>query len=322
MKSGALSPLCYKNILACLPVVINKNYFYNSANSVFTKKGCIELWLYFSLQSPGNKALQVSITTNASPALESTRVCGEGRDRKPHCVAYRCGKTAEDDVTLFKFPKDTEEFCKWERQVQRSKPNWIASIHSYLCSDHFGKEYFEHRQPSTDMKLKSGAVPTVFVRPSCSSCSGVGCKNCLPVGQHKGISDETWVRFFIYSISAKITKMYYLHDCLIPKPHILQAEHSEEQPDQVGGVEAKRRRKMKTIKPVHTKGETHKKEREFWFEMSNVNPTIFTFIQWFVRCVEQRAHSTHSFQRPNDSVVCLALGPIHQTLKSPPYWLV
>lgn len=93
-----------------------------------------------------------------------------------HCVAYGCGKTAEDGVTLLKFPKELEEFGKWERQVQRTRPHWAASSSSRLCHEHFGWEYF---YPGT-LKLRPGAVPTVFHRPFCSSCYGTGCSRCLP----------------------------------------------------------------------------------------------------------------------------------------------
>ncbi|XP_039644157.1 lethal(3)malignant brain tumor-like protein 2 isoform X1 [Perca fluviatilis] len=103
-----------------------------------------------------------------------------------HCVAYGCGKTAEDGVTLFKFPKDIEAFRKWEKQVQRTRSQWVASPSSHLCCQHFGREYFE---PGT-LKLKPGAAPTVFVRPHCSSCDGVGCKNCLPAIQRRSITAE------------------------------------------------------------------------------------------------------------------------------------
>ncbi|XP_078134806.1 lethal(3)malignant brain tumor-like protein 2 isoform X2 [Sander vitreus] len=103
-----------------------------------------------------------------------------------HCVAYGCGKTAEDGVTLFKFPKDTEAFRKWEKQVQRTRSQWVASPNSHLCCQHFGREYFE---PGT-LKLKPGAAPTVFVRPHCSSCDGVGCRNCLPAIQRRSITAE------------------------------------------------------------------------------------------------------------------------------------
>lgn len=107
-----------------------------------------------------------------------------------HCVAYGCGKTAEDGVTLFKFPKDPEEFRKWEKQVQRTRTRWIATPTSHLCSEHFGKEYFEPKLPSGVLKLKPGAAPTVFACLRCSCCSGVGCSNCLPAIQQREIAAE------------------------------------------------------------------------------------------------------------------------------------
>ncbi|XP_026171794.1 lethal(3)malignant brain tumor-like protein 2 isoform X2 [Mastacembelus armatus] len=108
-----------------------------------------------------------------------------------HCVAYGCGKTAEEGVILFKFPKDPEEFRKWEKQVQRTRTQWIATPNSYLCSEHFGRDYFEARPQTGGVKLKPGAVPTVFVPPHCSLCSGVGCSNCLPAIQRRDIVAET-----------------------------------------------------------------------------------------------------------------------------------
>ncbi|XP_037611426.1 lethal(3)malignant brain tumor-like protein 2 isoform X2 [Sebastes umbrosus] len=105
-----------------------------------------------------------------------------------HCVAYGCGKTSEDGVTLFKFPKDPEEFRKWEKQVQRTRAQWVATPNSHLCKEHFGKEYFEPKPHSGALKLKVGAVPTVFVRPHCFSCDGVGCGSCLPAIQRRGIT--------------------------------------------------------------------------------------------------------------------------------------
>ncbi|XP_042083010.1 lethal(3)malignant brain tumor-like protein 2 isoform X2 [Haplochromis burtoni] len=107
-----------------------------------------------------------------------------------HCVAYGCGKTTEDGVTLFKFPKDPEEFRKWEKQVQRTRMQWVATPNSYLCNEHFGKEYFEPRLAAGPLKLRPGAAPTVFVRPHCPSCNGAGCGSCLPSIQHRTISAE------------------------------------------------------------------------------------------------------------------------------------
>lgn len=105
-------------------------------------------------------------------------------------MAFGCGKTTEDGVTLFRFPKDHEEFRKWEKQVQRTRTHWVATPNSHLCSEHFGKEYFEPRPPAATLKLRPGAAPTVFVRPLCLSCGGVGCSNCLPAIQRRGLTAE------------------------------------------------------------------------------------------------------------------------------------
>ncbi|XP_053706619.1 lethal(3)malignant brain tumor-like protein 2 isoform X1 [Synchiropus splendidus] len=88
------------------------------------------------------------------------------------CVAFGCGKTEDDDVTLFRFPQDPEKFRKWEKQVQRSRVGWTATPDSYLCSEHFGKEYFEPKAHPSDLRLRPGAAPTVFVRPHSTSCDG------------------------------------------------------------------------------------------------------------------------------------------------------
>ncbi|CAG5910309.1 unnamed protein product [Menidia menidia] len=111
-----------------------------------------------------------------------------------HCVAYGCGKTPEDGVTLFRFPKDPAEFRKWEKQVQRTRTKWVATTTSHLCSEHFGKEYFETRPPTAALKLRPGAAPTIFVRPHCSFCSGAGCRTCLPAIQHQSFTAESAVR--------------------------------------------------------------------------------------------------------------------------------
>ncbi|XP_054608482.1 lethal(3)malignant brain tumor-like protein 2 [Dunckerocampus dactyliophorus] len=107
-----------------------------------------------------------------------------------HCVAYGCGKTEEDDVTLYKFPRDADEFRKWEKQVQRTRSDWVASPNSHLCSEHFGKDYFEPKSSLGVLKLRPGAVPTVFLRPHCSSCDGTGCNNCQPPIRHRNIVTE------------------------------------------------------------------------------------------------------------------------------------
>ncbi|KAM4623687.1 lethal(3)malignant brain tumor-like protein 2 [Polymixia lowei] len=117
-----------------------------------------------------------------------------------HCVAYGCGKTAEDGVTLYKFPKDPDEFRKWEKQVQRTRSQWFATSNSHLCSDHFGREYFKTKHAASTLKalaatgtlkLTWGAVPTVFIRPPCVTCDGKGCSDCLPVIQRQATPVES-----------------------------------------------------------------------------------------------------------------------------------
>lgn len=133
--------------------------------------------------------------------------------RMPHsCVAYGCGKTAEDDVTLFKFPKDPLEFRKWEKQVQRTRNDWVATQNSYLCSEHFGREYFEPKHSTTVPKLKPGAVPTVFVRPHCPHCYGVGCRSCLPALQQQSTREdrESTVSFKDWK-SYRMFKLFFKH---------------------------------------------------------------------------------------------------------------
>ncbi|KAJ3607931.1 hypothetical protein NHX12_024982 [Muraenolepis orangiensis] len=108
------------------------------------------------------------------------------------CVAYGCEKTSSDNVSLHAFPKDPEDFRRWEKQVQRTRSHWSARSNSYLCSDHFGKEYFRHRDKS-GLILKPGAMPTVFIRPPCSWCDGRGCTKCshLPPFQQRGTPGDS-----------------------------------------------------------------------------------------------------------------------------------
>ncbi|XP_076154416.1 lethal(3)malignant brain tumor-like protein 2 isoform X4 [Alosa pseudoharengus] len=112
------------------------------------------------------------------------------------CCAYGCGKSYDQNVTLFRFPKDPEDFQKWEKQVQRTRSNWVAKPFSHLCNEHFGKDCFETRpnfinktQGNKGLKLKEGAVPTVFIRPPCRSCGGhgTGCPVCTPRGKRQGL---------------------------------------------------------------------------------------------------------------------------------------
>ncbi|KAM7371122.1 hypothetical protein PAMP_010614 [Pampus punctatissimus] len=189
-----------------------------------------------------------------------------------HCVAYGCGKTAEDGVTLFKFPKDPEEFHKWEKQVQRTRSQWLATPNSHLCSEHFGKEYFEAKPPMGALKLKPGAAPTVFVRPHCSSCKGVGCSSCLPAIQHRSITAE-------------------------PREHNVTAEYNETSPLQFDDTDAGRDKGHLTggggVKPRGN----HREERPVVCEMCGTagsSSTFFSKTKRFCSTSCSRSYSSNS----------------------------
>ena len=89
------------------------------------------------------------------------------------CVAAGCSNTPSDSVSLFRFPKDHIVRNQWEKQVQRTRAKWKATEHSFLCSEHFTDDSFEVDSAIASKfgmkirkRLKPGAVPTVFHRPS------------------------------------------------------------------------------------------------------------------------------------------------------------
>ncbi|KAM9463287.1 lethal(3)malignant brain tumor-like protein 2 [Clarias gariepinus] len=116
-----------------------------------------------------------------------------------HCVAFGCRKSYRDNVSMFRFPKDHGDFLKWEKQVQKTRHKWVAKTHSFLCSEHFSKDCFEPRPTtvtknmgSKGLKLKEGAIPTIFIRPSCTKCGGNGstCAVCNPKRKKQGVNTE------------------------------------------------------------------------------------------------------------------------------------
>lgn len=89
------------------------------------------------------------------------------------CVAAGCSNTSSDRVSLFKFPSDAVLRRKWEKQVQRTRAQWKATEHSFLCSDHFTEDCFEVDSALASQfgmkkrrRLRPGAVPTIFHRSS------------------------------------------------------------------------------------------------------------------------------------------------------------
>ena len=103
------------------------------------------------------------------------------------CVAAGCSNTPSDKVSLHKFPKDVSWKREWEKQVQRTRAQWKATEHSYLCSEHFTEDCFEVDSAIAAQfgikkrkALKPGAVPSIFPRPASvvgqSSAKGGSCK--------------------------------------------------------------------------------------------------------------------------------------------------
>ena len=76
-------------------------------------------------------------------------------------------------MSLFKFPSVAVLRHKWEKQVQWTQAQWKATEHSFLCSYHFTEDCFEVDLALASQfgmkkrrRLKSGAIPTIFHRPS------------------------------------------------------------------------------------------------------------------------------------------------------------
>ncbi|KAI7797322.1 lethal(3)malignant brain tumor-like protein 2 [Triplophysa rosa] len=126
------------------------------------------------------------------------------------CVANGCGKFSGQNVSMFRFPRDPDEFHTWEKQVQKTRKNWMAKSFSYLCSEHFTKDCFE--PPSVvpgkpgfkGLRLKEGAVPTVFIRPPCTNCGGndASCTICAAkVIRHNGPHESNGQRLASININ-------------------------------------------------------------------------------------------------------------------------
>ena len=105
--------------------------------------------------------------------LEKEPSTTPGKEMVNRCVAAGCSNTPSDRVSLFKFPSDGVLRRKWEKQVQRTRAQWKATEHSFLCSDHFTEDCFEVDSALASQfgikkrrRLKPGSVPTIFHRPS------------------------------------------------------------------------------------------------------------------------------------------------------------
>ena len=94
-----------------------------------------------------------------------------------NCIVFGCSNTQEKGVSLFKFPTDSKLRKAWILQVQRTRDKWRGpSKYSAICCEHFTEDCFEMtpltaRKLGIKMKprLKSTAVPTIFLRPASST---------------------------------------------------------------------------------------------------------------------------------------------------------
>ena len=94
-----------------------------------------------------------------------------------NCIVFGCSNSQEKVVSLFKFPTDSKLRKAWTLQVQRTRDKWRGpSKYSAICCEHFTEDFFEMtpltaRKLGIKMKprLKSTAVPTIFLRPASST---------------------------------------------------------------------------------------------------------------------------------------------------------
>ena len=104
------------------------------------------------------------------------------------CVAYGCGNTNKDGVSLFTFPRDVSLKKKWTDQVKRTRDKWSGPTqYSFLCSCYFTTDCFEPDSAiaaSVGLKklvrLKADAVPSIFKRPLKQSISYGNALNLKP----------------------------------------------------------------------------------------------------------------------------------------------
>ena len=128
------------------------------------------------------------------------------------CVAAGCSTTTGEGYSLHEFPRDIVIREKWTQAVKRFRDKWDGpSASSVLCSKHFepecfvveGIRYRESMGIPAKKRLKSGAIPTIFVRSthgeSTSSKPSASCKRtAFEKRQRQTVSDKL---FFITNIN-------------------------------------------------------------------------------------------------------------------------
>ena len=142
-------------------------------------------------------------TISSSVERKCTYVCvktqlaisctGQANDKMvKRCVAAGCSNTNADGVSLYNFLKDEALRSQWIKQVQRFRAEWTATSYSVLCSKHFNDDCFgpDSKIAATfgmqkAKRLKSGAVPPIFDRPSSEEVRRVAEPTSLVSGTKK-----------------------------------------------------------------------------------------------------------------------------------------
>lgn len=77
----------------------------------------------------------------------------------PGCAAIGCNNRSEKGYTMKCFPRDPNLRNVWKQRVGRA--DWEPSNNSFLCHVHFEASQWVVT-PSGRVKLKKGAVPSIF----------------------------------------------------------------------------------------------------------------------------------------------------------------
>ena len=91
-----------------------------------------------------------------------------------YCIVWGCSNTNKDGFSLFQFPKDKKGSKIWTKQIKKTRAMWKGpTAHSAVCSEHFTPDCFDSTSITAEklgfkmkQRLKAGAFPTIFPRPS------------------------------------------------------------------------------------------------------------------------------------------------------------
>ena len=141
----------------------NEDLLFTVYSFILLPSGCGSVWVWFNVK-------ERTYTSHAVARRERTEQMWKIVNR---CVAAGCSNTATERISLFRFPRDHALPAQWEKQVQRTRAQWKATEHSYICSEHFTDDCFKVDTAlaskfgiSKGRRLKPGSIPTIFNRSS------------------------------------------------------------------------------------------------------------------------------------------------------------